>query len=272
MTTFFNNIRKYKYKKIHIFDILVFLAILVVGLIFLYNKFTKKSIWIDAKVMITNYEWWWDSKPPPYWMVDNIMVGDISYNTFGEEIAEVTNVEIFSLGGPSRRAVIDVKIKVSYDKKRGVYLYNFRPIYKGRSIDLVFGSSNVNGLLISLGEDNQETFKKRVKVRMVQLENWLASTFREGMEMKDSQGNVVAHIDSVQIKDSIVSKLSVMNGSLYEMDVDYKDVIMEVTISTFKDDFGNYNFIDGASLKPGQEIWFQFTESFARTEIMEIIE
>lgn len=247
-----------------------FLVIFVI--IFLYNRFTKKSIWINARVLISNNEWWWTGEAPPYWLVENLEEGMISFNSFGEGTAEIKDVEVFSLGGPNKQAFVDLKIKVSYDKNRQIYLYNFQPIQKGKPIDLTFGSNNVNGLIVSLNSEPEERILKKVKVKMQYVEDWLANSYEVGMEMKDSKGRLLARIDNIIINDSNLDHIRFMNGGIYYAKDSFKDVFMDITLTSLKDNEGYYRFVDGASIKIGEDIWFHFPEIVAKTKIMKIIE
>jgi len=272
MKSIIHKIKKYKFKKVNYFDLAVFTILVVIISIFLYNRYSKKSIWINTRVLISNSEWWWSGEAPPYWLVDSLEEGLISYNSFGEDVAEVTDVEIFSLGGPHKQAFIDLKLKVSYDKNRQIYLYNFQPIQKGKPIDLTFGSNNVNGLIIALDQEPEDIFTKKITVRMQHLEDWLAESYQVGMEMSDSKGRVLAKIDKVSVEDSKLDNIKLINGGIYYVNDKYKDVILDLTISTLKDAEGYFRFVDGAAVKIGEDIWFHFPEIVAKTRIVKISE
>lgn len=272
MKSIIHKLLKRKSGKVFYFDLLVFIIFGAIISFFLYNRFTKKSVWINARIVISNNEWWWSAEAPKYWLVDKLDKGLISYNSFGENVAEITDVEIFSLGGSAKQAFVDLKLKVTFDKNRQIYLYNFQPIQKGKSIDLTFGSNNVSGLIVSLNSEPEERYTKKIKVKMGYLEKWLAESYKVGMEMKDSKGRVLARIDNMKIENSKLDNIRLLNGGiLYSTDT-YKDVFLEITLSTLKDKEGFYYFVDGAVVKIGEDIWFHFPEIVAHTQIMEIIE
>jgi len=272
MQSIIHKIKKFKFKKVHYFDLVVILIILVILSIFLYNRFTKKSVWIDARILVSDGELWWGGDEPPYWFLDDLKSGMVATNSFGEEVAEVVNAEIFSIGDIYKNAYVDIKLKVSYDKNRQIYLYNFQPIQKGKPIDLTFGSNNVSGLIMSLNSEPEDRFEKKIKVKMQHLEGWLADSYKVGMEMKDSNGRSLARIDSVDLENSRLSKVIFLDDELYYDKGQFKDVILEISLVTFKDIEGYYRFIDGAPIKIGNEIWFHFPEIVYKAKIMEIIE
>jgi len=67
------------------------------------------------------------------------------------------------------------------------------------------------------------------------------------------------------------SKKGKWEGKLYQRQGQLKDAILEISLSTFKEeDF--YRFVDGTPIKIGNEINFYFSEISAKAKIMEIIE
>lgn len=264
--------RKFKFKKVHYFDLVVFAVILLILAIFLYNRFTRKSVWIDARIMVSDNDLWWNGALPPYWYVDALRPGQTSQNSFGEEVAKITNVEIFSLGGPYKQAYVDLNLKVSYDKNRQIYLYNFQPIQKGKPMDLTFGSNNISGLIVSLDSEPEEKYQKKIKIRMKNIEAWISSAYKAGMEMQDSNGNLLARIDNIRIVNSDLDRVKFLEGGIYLDRGEYRDVDMDITLVGLKDPEGYYRFVDGASIKIGESIWFHFPEIVVSGKIMEIIE
>lgn len=263
---------KTKSKKVFIFDFLIVLAISIVAIVFLYNKFTKKTTWVQTRILISNNEWWWSGEAPKYWLVDELFEGMESYNSFGEVVAKIEDVEIFSLGGPSKQAYLDLSMKVSYDKKRQIYLYNFQPLQKGKPVDLTFGTSNVNGLVVALASDQEERFEKKVRVRMQYLEDWLANSYKVGMEWRDSKERLIARIDDVVVKDTNMDKLVFLNNGIHYTHDIFKDVYLDITIAAIKSRDGEFRFVDGATIKISETLWFHFPQIVAGTQILEILE
>lgn len=272
MQSIIHKIKKFKFKKVHYFDLVVILVILVILSIFLYNRFTKKSIWIDVRILVSDGELWWGGNHPPYWFLNDLESGMIATNSFGEDVAKVINTEIFSIGDIYKNAYVDIKLKVSYDKNRQIYLYNFQPIQKGKPIDLTFGSNNVSGLIMSLNSEPEDRFEKKIKVKMQHLEGWLADSYKVGMEMKDSNGRSLARIDSVDLENSKLNHIVLLDGEMYFDKNQFKDVILEISLATLKDSEGYYRFIDGTPIKIGSDVWFFFLDIVAKAKIMEIIE
>jgi len=258
-------------KKVLTFDLLVVLGISIVLAVFLYGKFTKKTAWISARVLISNSEWWWNGEPPKYWLVDELSEGMESFNSFGEVLAKIDDLEVFSLGGPSRQAYVDLSMKVTYDKKRQLYLYNYQPLQKGKPIDLTFGKNNVNGLVVSLASDPEERFEKKIRVRMQYMEDWMAKSYKPGMEWLDSKGRLIAKIDSVETKNTSLDRLVFLNNGINYIRDPFYDVYMNVTITVIKSRDGEYRFVDGTTIKMNENIWFHFPQIVADAIILEIL-
>lgn len=272
MKSIIHKIKKFKIKKVHYFDLAVILAILIILSIFIYNRISRKSVWIDARISISDSELWWTGDPTPYWFVKDLSVGLISYNSFGEEVAKITDLEVYSLGGPYKRAYVDLSLKVDYNKNTQSYLYNFQPIEKGQSIDLTFGSNNVSGVIESLNSEPEVRYQKKIRVKMENLEDWLANSYKEGMEMKDSKGRVLAKIENIKIENNNLSQIRIYGDRIYLTKDEYKDLYAEITLVALKDIDGYYMFVDGAVIKIGEDIWFHFPEVVVRARIIEIIE
>ncbi|MCB9813403.1 MAG: hypothetical protein H6772_03275 [Pseudomonadales bacterium] len=272
MKSIIHKIKNFKFEKVHYFDLVVVFTILIIFSIFIYNRISRKSIWISARISISDSDLWWNGEPSPYWYINDLSVGMVSYNSFGEEVAKITDLEIYSLGGPNKRAYVDLSLKVSYNKKSQTYLYNFQPIQKGKPIDLTFGSNNVSGLIESLDSEPEQRYQKKIRVKMENIEDWLASSYQEGMEMKDSKGRVLARIESVRVEDSKLSQIKLVGDRIYLTKDQNKDVYAVVTVVAIKDIEGFYMTLDGAAIKIGEDVWFHFPEVVSRAKIIEIIE
>lgn len=257
---------------VKLFDLAVVATLLVVASVFLYTKFTKKSTWVEARVMISNDSWWWHGEAPEYWLIDELSQGLASYNSFGEEVAVIKGMEVFSLGGPTRRAYLDLSMKVSYDKKRQIYLFNYQPLQKGKPLDLTFGKTAVQGLVIGLASDPEERYEKKIRVRMQYLEDWNAQSYKEGMEWNDSNGKLIARIDKVKVEPTNMYNLTFFNNGIQKNNVIFKDVYMDLTVAAIKGRDGQFRFVDGASIRVSDEIWFHFPTVVANTQIIELLD
>lgn len=266
-------IHKLRLRKFNLFDGLVIVVLLVVASSFLWLRLSRKTEWVNLRLVVTNDEWWWQGNPPQYWYADNLRPNQQAYNSFGEKVAEITNVESFDVGAYTRRLYVDVQLKGSYDTKRKIYLYNFQPLQIGKSIDLTFGKNNVRGLITYINDPKVDYVQKKIEVSMRTIRPWVADSYVPGVEMKDSLGRTLARIDSVQTTLAQYYEFSDIRGkTILVVDPDYRDVTLRLTIATFRSGDTAY-FIDRAAIKIGEKIWFQFPNAAIRdAEITKIFE
>lgn len=266
-------LQKIKKWRLNLFDILVMVAILIVIGTFLWLRQSKKTEWINVRLVVANDEWWWEGQPPQWWYVDSLQIGQIAYSSFGEKTAEITNVDIFDVGAYRRRAFIDIMLKGAYDTQRKLYLYNFQPLQIGKPLDLTFGKNNVRGIIAYIENISVVYSQKQIEVKVLKVRPWVADSLTKGLEMKDSQGRVLAKIDDVKTEIATFYEFSDIRGQRIQVtDPEFRDVTVKITIKTFTSGATDY-FVDRAAIKIGEKIWFQFPQSVIRdAEITKIFE
>lgn len=257
---------------INIFDIIV--ACVVVAIIgsLIWLRASRRSQWISIRLVVSNDDQWWEGSPPQWWYIDSLEKGQTSRNSIGESIAEITNIQSFDAGAYRRRAFIDIRVKGSYDTKRQVYLFNYQPLQIGKPLDFLFGKNNIHGIVTYIDTINIPYTEKTIEVKLLGARTWVAESYTKGLEMKDLQGNMLARIDKVDIHPATWFQFSDIRGQLIQVyNPEAKDVILTVTLKTFSSN-GNLYFVDRASIKIGEHIWFQFPEAVARdAEIIKIL-
>lgn len=247
-------------RSLTLFDWVVFLLVLSVVGVFLAIRFSKKQQWLPVRVIVTNDDWWWEGQAPSFWYVDDLSPNMTATNSFGETVAKISDVSIFDVGAYGRRAYVDVLLNATYDKTKNVYLFNFQPLQIGKPIELTFGTHNVRGLVAYIGDDKIEYEDKKIEVKVYEVRPMVAEMYVEGLEMKDTLGNVLASVEEVKVDPHIKYEFSDIRGtSLPFNDPDYRDVTLVVNIKTFRSG-GNNFFMDRAAVKVGELIWFQFPE------------
>lgn len=265
-----HDVRKRKFYKFNYLDLLVVAILGIIISIFLINRFNKKSIWIDARISIEDGELWFNGELPAYWLVEGLEPGMESYNSFGEKVATIEDVQTFSIGGTKKFSIVDLKLRVIYDKEKKFFSYNYQPLRKGDSLDFIFGKNKVSGLLIALDEPPAKQILKTVVVKQNFLEDWYVNQYEIGMQMIDTEGRVLATIKDITIQDTKISRIKNIDGELFVADEDYKDVILELEILTTQDPDGSYRFLNGTALKIGNEVWFHFPKFETISTIMEV--
>ncbi|GAJ22106.1 unnamed protein product, partial [marine sediment metagenome] len=69
------NFWKHIKKKVTIYDILIFLLAFAF-LFFLAFFFKERPTWVKIGVKISSSRWWSKETIPPYWLAENIKIGD----------------------------------------------------------------------------------------------------------------------------------------------------------------------------------------------------
>lgn len=259
----------HKIKKLSILDWLIIAGICIVFGFVLYNRMTKKEEWIWVKLNISNNTSWWQGSAP-YWYAQGLTKGQFAYNSFGQKIAEVGSIENYDMGGTNRLIYIDLKLLVSYDKRQHIYLFNYQPLQIGNQMDLTFSQYNVRGIITYIGSNTIPYKDKEIEVKVLNAYPWEADSYKEGMQMTDMSGNPVATILSVTVADNTVSQLYDTDGRLILIsnpDSDRKEITMLLKIKTFSFTGVSY-FIDGAAIKIGENIWFQFQNTAVKSALI----
>lgn len=252
------------------FDILVIVGFLLILGTLLFFRLSRKTEFVSVRLKLANDEWWWQGNPPDYWLVQNLIIGQKSYNTFGKKIAEISDIHLYDVGASRRLSFVDVTLAASFDKRRQIYLYNFQPLQIGKPLDLTFGESNVRGLVTYIGSDNLGYKDKEIEVKLFAIHPFEANSYKIGLQVKDSLGRVLAQIESVEVSNAKTYEFLdqarrrfVIKG----VDPDRRDVTLRLKIKTILQNEAYY-YIDGAAVKVGEEIWFQFPQTVAKKALI----
>jgi len=255
-------------KKLNTIDYLVIGFVVLAIVLLLYSRYSKKSEWITVKLMIGNQDWTWDSELPQYWLVDNLYSGMVSYNSFGEKIAEIVDIQSFDKGAYRRYAELDLRIKGFHDQNKDVYFHDYKPLEIGKPLELTFEKYNVKGLITHITQGQEHLTEKKIQVELLEREPWEASSLSEGMEMRSSSGTLLAKIDKLDSRITSSYKFSDIRGQyIRTYNPQYRDITIDLSIYTYQSNNVDY-FVDRAAVKVGDEIWFQFPKTVIRRAII----
>jgi len=267
--------------KLHFLDILIIFVVLVVITMLFWLRISRKTQWITVRMIISNDEWWWEGSPPQWWLGDSLSVGQTARNSLGETIAQIDDVENFDIGEFYRRTSVDIKLRGTYDQRRQLYLFNYQPIQAGKSLDLTFGKTNVHGVITYIENLPDSYQDKTIVVKMSAVRPWIAQSYKEGMEMKDSLHRTLAKITAVSVSPTEATEIiegvtgkssATQNGTERKYPPSlFRDVTLTVSLKTYESGGIQY-FLDRAAIKIGEKIWFQFPQTIAReAEIIQIL-
>jgi len=261
--------------KFNIFDLVIAVAILLIFGSFLWLRVSRKTEWISLRMVVSNDEWWYEGAAPQWWYTDGLTAGQTAKNTFGEVMAEITNVQSFDIGSYRRRVFIDLKVKGYFDTKRGIYIYNYQPLQIGKPLDLTFGKNNLRGVVTYIENAPEDFIEKTIEVYIPAVHLWVAQSYEKGMQVKDLQGRILAEIASVTITPTTALEITEIFPGVAEKKFgpeQFYDLKLVVKIKTFESGGVNY-FVDRSAIKIGEYICFQFPQTTVRqAEIIGIIE
>lgn len=159
-------------KKINIIDYVIFLVAAVTVFLLSKTLFMKTGdVWvevIDGKNQITGRV-----EPMLPWEVGGLEVGSTVFNDVGESLGEIVYIKKAPWEDGGRTAVtMVVKMRLIYDKRQRLFLFNGNPLREGNKIYLNFEktnfSGNVKGIYNSEAaiKENSKTTKKTVLIRV----------------------------------------------------------------------------------------------------------
>lgn len=268
-------LRKNKLSKFHFLDWIVIVILLVIIGTFLYLRIRKQDKKVQVTLVVSQGEWWWSSNDPPYWYVDDLQIGDAAYNALGQKKAEVTDIRSFTVGGPFKKALIDLALMVTFDKNQNTYSYDNQPLEVGGSLNLSINGKNLRGAVTNIAsqEADDTLLEKRIRLKLEGVPPKIAESYQEGLVMSDSLGRELATIERVEKKPALWEVFSDIRGRIVEVysQKDY-DLIIDMRLKTFKSQ-GLHYFVDGSGIKVNSNIWFFFPETVIEgAKIIEILE
>jgi len=225
---------------------------------------------ISVKLKVSNDEWWWRGSNPENWYAIGLSKGQFAYNTFGKQVAEIQSIENYDVGGPNRLIIVNLKLLSAYNKKTHGYSFNYQTLQIGKPLDLTFGTFNVHGLITHIGDTNMAYDDTDIEVKLLAIYPWEAASYVPGVQMKDSEGNVVGTINQVAVADSSVIEVWDNRGRLVSIpsfNNTRKDVTIKVTLKTYVANNIRY-LIDGSAIKIGNHIWLEFEQTALKDAII----
>lgn len=257
--------------KLNVFDLLFLLVVALVLVFFLYNRLQRQSVWVNMRVSVQNSDWWYGGDPPQYWYAANLQVGDLAYDSFGNTVAEVINIDNYDQGGPYRYIFVDLRVKVDYSKKRQQYSYDFKPLTIGSSVAFTFNQQQLMGLIIKLDEEEITYREKEIVVSSKGLEPGLADLVEVGKKSLTADGSTIAEIIAVERNPYTYYQYSDIRGRTMKVtNPDLWDLLITLRIKTF-DALDRTFYVNGAVVKVGSNLWFQFPDFALENTIIKAI-
>lgn len=243
---------------LNIFDIIVILAFFIITAFLLNNKFNQIIKWTTVRISIQNPNLWYDGNSPKYWYGEQFTKGNIAYNSVGEKIAEITNVENYDLGGNNRRIFLTVLLKLTYNKKRQSYEYEYKPFAAGSLIKLNFPNIEAQGVVVNVGKNASIMSERIVTIENKRVTAEVADQVKIGDKMVDSENNPVAEILNKSSTTSSTYDYSDIRGKkIITYDPLYRHLILQIKVRAYEQ-ANQFYFVDQTDLRSGEMMYLSF--------------
>lgn len=143
--------------------------------------------------------------PPEYWSVGALRVGDVSFNSLGKKVAEVTDIKKSYWGADRENFQVTVKVNAVRNNATGEYSMDGKPLMIGNKLILPLGHTQFNGIISDIYQNERERLSRYQRAKAtVQLkgrfyEPWQAEALRS-FTVKNSKGEVVAETKNIVIE------------------------------------------------------------------------
>ena len=243
-------------KKLKTIDILI-IAGFVFASIFsiLHFRREKETIFIDV-----------NNEPNPsfFWEVAKLNKGDIVYNSTGEKIAWVDNVESYDWGGNRNAVVVTLEVKAVYHDASKTYSINGGSLAVGSKLPFTLGSVSFDGTIMNIYKNREDRFnnyskkeKAEVEVMYRSIEPWVAKQIKDAT-IKNSQGDVLLSVKEAIISPADLNVTTDRGDVLWRKHSWLKDVIvtLELTDNVIcRQDICSFGYQQ--PLKVGSDFWMQ---------------
>jgi len=190
-------LRWYSKNKRTTYILAVGIALLSLAGIFFYQAKYLKPSYITVRIKGSPGNWWWVTPRPPDWLASAVKVGDKEFNAMNKSIAEITSVDVYDAGGPTKDVYLTAKLDVRYNAQTKKYRYKGEPLEIGGPITLSLGSTFFPGMVVSIaGVSNTPQPYKDITVEVQYKDRWPYeyAAITVGDTIKDGQGIVIAEV------------------------------------------------------------------------------
>ncbi len=102
--------------------LLFFIITLIVCVAVFVKTIFIKDTYVEAELLVSGGEWWWDTPHPPYWLGDPIVEGAAEHTIQGKKQAELLEVQKFNEGN-KKTIYMKAKLLATVNKWTKKYRY-----------------------------------------------------------------------------------------------------------------------------------------------------
>ncbi|MCL4360449.1 DUF4330 domain-containing protein [Patescibacteria group bacterium] len=246
--------------KIHIFDALVIITILLFLVVIAKQLFRQKT-WVTAEIKVSPEQWWYDNYPPPRWLAQSIQKGDREVDWSGATTAEVLETKSYDTGYDRVITYLKIRFLSSYDSKSHQYLYNGKPLAVGGTLTLNLSHTTVQGLLIDVEglPDMREKVTKIVTLKLYDRYPWFADAIHVGDAFKVN-GVPIAEVVAKDVRpaEKTTVKIDSQSGgtlSIANQDPLKMDITLKMKMQLIKEKDGGLIFRDDQRIIIGNDLF-----------------
>lgn len=251
----FTNRHKKKYR-LNIFILSIAFILGVIPFYFIYYKLRNK-----AEIYVSTF-----SSPTkgalPYWIADAVEVGDKDISFLGDESAVVIDKESYEGGGHGRYLSLLLKMTVTRDARRGVYLYRSRPLLVGDWLDLQMTKSRQRGTITYIGTSPPQFEYKKFILTVLgrKVDPEFAENTLVGSTMVNNKGIVLAKVLDKKVTLAEVRVDTDKGQAVVSYDRTKRDIVLtvEVLVKKVSD---TYYFLEYMKIKRDEDIDLFLKES-----------
>ena len=197
------------YSLIDMVGVGLLVAILSVAMFF----FLRKASYVTIDLRVTQSDILAEKEELPLWYLENLKPGMVQNDVFGRTTIKIEDVFSYRTGTTKRLYIVKLKLRSVYDGKTGVYSYDGSPIMLGSYQTFKVGQVVIRGVVQGFGE-NEIREHKMVTIEGLAapdggdaantitdgIQNYISEMIKDGLQMKDSRGNVIATVKNVKKK------------------------------------------------------------------------
>lgn len=189
-----------------------------------------KTVWKNLRLRYSN---------APFWIADKLSVGQKTFDSKGEIIAEITDIESYEQSVETSDIYLEIRLKTTYDEKSRQYMYADRTINLSNLITLQFNNIAFDSQIINNNLPDDEYKKKEINItaKWSAVEQWQINQMKVGEKMLDQAKNeTIAEILSIrtQISPNTVFVSKETGEINYVPNPTKKDVYFKIRIKGFE--------------------------------------
>lgn len=261
-------------KKLHPFDIL-FITATVIALIVFYFVFKRETVFITIRAkMIDKDEY-----------TIGYINGDKEVDDLGRTVSEIVNVDSYKVSPFQQAVYLDIKLKVTYNPRTGVYSAKGKDILFGETFTFAFSKARFKGTIVDLPGlskalkilDKKTIVKAQIRYEdrsfsdIYGVPEFFADAVKNGDTVVDTKGNILATI--LDVKKNPAKRVFVTSGGQSTIidDPVLKDVYFTVELAT-KEVNGKLYMFDYKPMLIGESIPIYTRHAALWPTITDIIE